>query len=447
MPPQLALILCIFLILYLFILDFKRKSNVSSALWIPLIWIMITGSRFVSQWLNLGVPLESEYHDGLSGTPLDRNVFLILIIAGLFILSRRKIQWPQILKSNIWLFLLLFYCGISTIWSDYTFISLKRWIKFLGIFVMVLVVLTESDPVNAVRTIIRRCAYVLVPLSVLFIKYYPAIGRNYGLDGTAFYGGVTTNKNSLGMLCLVCGIYFFWNLLTMWRKRNTYVDKKEVFIHIILLIMILWLFRKVDSATSLICFISGAFILVWIELPMIKRNVKVIGAIVFINALVFLALLLLSGSTQFFVSSVGRDMTLTGRVDFWKDLIEVVTNPLLGTGFESFWFGDRAEELARYWGNLNQAHNGYLEIYLNIGWIGIFFLVAVIIAAYQKIIRTFLIDYDYGKFQLAFLVIVLLYNVTEGAFHGISLMKFIFILVAMESSSFLPFQIQGSTQK
>ena len=56
MNPSLALILTIVFILYLFKRDIGQQSNVSNALWIPWAWMMILGSRFVSEWLNPGSP-------------------------------------------------------------------------------------------------------------------------------------------------------------------------------------------------------------------------------------------------------------------------------------------------------------------------------------------------------------------------------------------------------
>ena len=128
MPPQIALLLCIIFIFCLFALDYKRKPNVSISLWIPTLWMMIIGSRYVSQWLNLGTPFESPDRY-VEGSPLDRNVFIIFIVAGFFILYRRKIYWSQILKSNAWIFALFIFFGISITWSNFPFVSFKRYIK------------------------------------------------------------------------------------------------------------------------------------------------------------------------------------------------------------------------------------------------------------------------------------------------------------------------------
>src|SRR2546425_9443482 len=200
MPPPLALVLTLLFILYLFKRDSRQQYKASSALWIPCTWMMIIGSRSVSQWLNLGPPLQSP-DDLLEGSPIDRAVFLLFIVAGLVVLWRRHISWSAVFRNNVWLTLFFLYCGLSILWSDFPFVASKRWIKALGEPMMALMVLTERDPVKAVETVIKRCAYVFIPLSILFIKYYPHLGKGYSeWGGAAYYTGVTTNKNYLGFL-------------------------------------------------------------------------------------------------------------------------------------------------------------------------------------------------------------------------------------------------------
>ena len=90
MPPQIATILCIIFILYLYRMEFKHESNVSSAIWIPLIWFAIIGSRDVSQWWYLDTVDTQEFLTLITaGNDIDRNVFLILELAGLLVITKR----------------------------------------------------------------------------------------------------------------------------------------------------------------------------------------------------------------------------------------------------------------------------------------------------------------------------------------------------------------------
>jgi len=431
MPPKIALLLCIIFILYLFKLDFKLKSDVSHALWIPLIWLMISGSRLPSQWLNLNANV-GQATVYMQGNPFDRVIFSILIVAGLFILSRRKINWSLILHSNRWIFLLFLYFGISILWSDFPFVSFKRWIKGIGVLIMILIVLTDPEPVEAIKTLIRRCAYVLIPLSIVFIKYYPDLGRAYDpWTGIPYYQGVTTSKNMLGQLCLVLGFFLFWSMLTMWRKRDLSFDKKEMFINLLFFAMILWVLNKANSATSLMCLIVGISFLIVIKIPLIRKNVDSIGIYLLIAVIAYWILESTFGITRLIIESLGRNITLTDRTYIWKELLGMGTNPLIGVGYESFWLGDR---LTRIWADrsINEAHNGYLEVYLNLGLIGLFLFLMVIVVAYRISKRELILDFDYGRFKMGLLVVSLFYNITEAGFRGLSLIWFSFLLIAID---------------
>jgi hypothetical protein len=86
------------------------------------------------------------------------------------------------------------------------------------------------------------------------------------------------------------------------------------------------------------------------------------------------------------VTLLGRNATLTDRTEVWELALRLQPNPILGAGFESFWLGQRLEDLwSKFWGKPNQAHNGYIETYLNLGLIGLVILFAPILATFRKI--------------------------------------------------------------
>ena len=84
--------------------------------------------------------------------------------------------------------------------------------------------------------------------------------------------------------------------------------------------------------------------------------------------------------------SLGRGSDLTGRKALWTALLGLHTNPIFGTGFESFWLGERPERLeGLFYFIPNEAHNGYLETYLTLGLIGVFLLIGLFVATFWKI--------------------------------------------------------------
>ncbi len=108
------------------------------------------------------------------------------------------------------------------------------------------------------------------------------------------------------------------------------------------------------------------------------------------------------------------------------------TNPLLGTGYESFWMGPR---LQQFWqsaglGGINEAHNGYLEVYLNMGAIGLFLLGGFLIASYRTICRRLSPFSSLASLSLALWTVLLFYSVTEAGFRS-GLMWVTFLLGAI----------------
>jgi exopolysaccharide production protein ExoQ len=432
MPREVALVFCSLFIIYLLWRDCKQESSVSSALWIPMLYILILGSRFVSEWIaaSSNVISTQNYEEG---SPLDRAIFLAFLGAGLIVLLKRKINWSEIFRDNVWLWLFFVYGGISILWSDFPFVAFKRWVKVLENVILVLVVLTEAVPVDAVKALIRRSAYVLVPLSILLIKYYPEFGRGYDRwTGAAMYTGVGYNKNALGYLCLVCGFFFFWSLFSATIDKAKQLTKQDIFIHILFLGMISWLLMISDSKTSIGCLAVGASVVFMLKIPTVRNNFQKITVLTLLILLVAVFAGVAPDLMTDVVQGMGRDASLTDRVPLWGELIGMVENPVFGEGFESFFLGARIEQLwAKHWWHPTQAHNGYIETYLHLGFVGVLVLLGVLWSAYSSACNTFKVNMNYAKFRLGLVIIALIYNVTEAAFKGQHLIFFCLLLVAV----------------
>jgi len=434
LPPQIALLFCILFICVCLYLEKSYNPKVSFASWIPLIWLLLSSTKPISYWLGLGTVNISEL-DYEQGNPINRFVFTILIILGIIILKKRNFRFVLFIKNNYWILIWFAYCGMSIFWSDYPYVSIKRYVRGIGVIIMIMVLLSENDPITAVKTAFRRVAIFLLPLSILLIKYYRDLGVFYSpWGGSPYYAGVTHDKNGLGRLCLVCGLSLIWYLLTMQnRDDNTKAELKEWAIPVLLLAMIAWLLSKAHSATSTAALFIGISIMIILNLKSVKSKVGYINIIAIVLMLIIFILEISFNIVSLTIHSLGRDPTLTGRTELWKDLLDMVKNPFIGTGYESFWLGDRLFTLwDKYWWHPNESHNGYLDIYLELGLIGVILLVGFIIQSYSKSIKTLKTDYNSGIFRVSSLGVVLLYNITEASFGGMSLIWFVFILISLK---------------
>ena len=416
MPQGVATVVYGLFILALFLLDRDRKSRVSPALWIPVAWVLLAGSRMVSDWLEPARVITSP-DQYLEGSPLDRLVLTGLLAAGLMVLLARGRRAGTFLRANGPILLFFLYGAVSVLWSDYPDVALKRWTKALGDIVMVLVALTDPDPSAAVKRLLAWSGFLLVPLSVLLIKYYPELGQGYNpWTWGAYSTGVATGKNGLGLVCLVFGLRSLWRFLEVLHSGERPLITGPLIAHGAVLVMVLWLFGKADSATSLGCFLIGGGLIGVMSLPGLARERTAVHLLVVgIVSLCLFGLFL--DSDVGLVQAMGRDTTLTGRTALWDQLLRMPVDSLFGAGFETFWLGGRLEKFWRaYWWHPNQAHNGYIEVFLNLGWIGVALLGFVMAWGYRNVVGSLHRSPELGKLRLAYFVVAVLYNLTEAAF-------------------------------
>lgn len=414
MPPPLALLLCTVFVLFLLRLERKQGPEMSRALWIPTIWMLSIASK------PLGVWFPSAGGDMESGSPLDRVFLSGLLCLGLFILACRKFSWSRAIKEHTWLTLLIGYMLISILWSDIPFISFKRWIRELVAVVMAFLVLTERDPRQALESLIRRTVYMLIPFSLLLIKYFGEYGRMYNRwSGQVMWVGVTLHKNSLGRLCLIAAFFLVWALVRRWQGRDTAVGKYQTSADLFVLILTLWLFRGptggVQSATSTAALAVGlaSFAgLFWMKKHKIIWGANTWAAIMALVIGFGIVTPMVGGSSVAgFASFLGRDETLTGRTDIWAGILPIaMQHSILGCGFGGFWTTMKMEAF-----KTNTAHSGYLEIILELGFVGILLISMFVLSCCRKAHRELGRDFDWGALWICYLLMTVLHNVAESS--------------------------------
>ena len=433
MPPRIASIVFLLWMVGLFKLDRDQEAKTSKALWIPAIWMWIAGSRAVSEWcvaLGWASPITNVADVYIDGSPLDRNVLTVLLVLGLIVLVRRQ-RLGTLLSANGPLVLFFLYAAISAIWSDFPDVTFKRWVKDLGDIVMVMVVVTDRDWYFAIKRFLVRPGFILIPLSVLLIKYYPDMGRAYNRwTYMASFTGVTTHKNLLGRVCLIFGIAFVWRFLVAYRDRTMMHRKRHLIAHGAALAMVVWLFAIANSVTAQSCFMLATCFLIAAGSRAFAEKRWVVHVLAAVLVAVPLATTLL-GIGGGAIEEMGRDATLTGRTAIWQLVLKEAGNPVVGVGFESFWLGNRLEKIRDAHGGLNESHNGYLEIYLTLGWIGVFLLAVLIITGYRNIIASMRHSPDIARLRMAYLIAALVLSFAEAGFRMLNISWITFLLAVV----------------
>lgn len=428
MPPSLAALLTFAFLSYLLFGEASARRRSDLVHWLPVLWIVIIGSRSVSQWLAIGSPTSPADESTL----LDVLCFSSLIAAAAWVLHQRPSRLAGILSNNRWVVIFFMYCLLAVVWSDYPFVAFKRWVKVLGHPLMALVILTDRDPEAALRTIFKRCGFILLSCSILLVKYFPEYGRGFdAFTGAPVNRGVGLTKNDLGYICMIFGLYFVWALLTYRRIANPSERKREVLLSATFLVATFYLFSRADSVTSMIAFTAGAGVMLLLATRIV--GMRRLGVWFISVATIGMALDAALGLREKLFRSLGRNPNLTDRTVVWTDVLALQDRPLLGFGFESFWLGPTRDTLwAKWWWQPIQAHNGYIETYLNLGVIGVVLLVAMLLSGFRKIQSSARAQPDLAMLRMAYLVAIVIFNYTEAGFKGLHLAWTIFCIVAME---------------
>jgi exopolysaccharide production protein ExoQ len=121
---------------------------------------------------------------------------------------------------------------------------------------------------------------------------------------------------------------------------------------------------------------------------------------------------------------MGKDPSLTGRVELWRlSLTDIEQRPLQGYGYNAFW-GYQSDPAWRireeiHWDQAPSAHNGYIDLTLGLGLIGLF---AYGLLNWNFAMRAYVLftsgTENYLRWPLSFLACLLLYQLTEGNMVG-----------------------------
>lgn len=337
-------------------------------------------------FFTTNIPFDpSNYADTFGGETTNiRNqiVYLFLFFSSLVILSKRFDNILSFIRSEKYLSLFILLCLLSAIWSDYSFLSIKRSFQLFVMFLVIVEALVNIDP-----KILLKQLKIVVSI-YLFFNLYACRFIPAAIDpvfGT--WRGMEVQKNWLAqnsLYCLLSSIVFFRFDKTRYMK---------LFDSLLILVSVLIIY-KAHSSTNLIAVVIIVFMGIIFQIESIFNNLGIGRSIL---GLTFLFILTLGGIFLIFSSEIfglipgyfGKDTTLSGRVDIW-DFVwnDIAKRLLLGYGFATYWImgSSRLEIFASYFEGfmVNEAHNGYLEILLQLGVIGfIFFLFPIIAYVYR----------------------------------------------------------------
>jgi len=412
LPPQVALLLTSCFVILVTYFEYKHNKDISKATWIITIWILYSASKGLGYYFNIKSTIES-------GSLPDRIFLLSLGIISILFLLKRKFRFFYFLRKSFLLTVIISYMLISSIWSQFPSISLRRWGREAIVIIIGSLLISEKYPVKALISSFRRVVYIAIPFSLMLIKYYPHLGRSYTIhSGELMWIGIAGQKNELALICAFSFIFLFWFLLESIFKREYEYPRLLLMTDISMLALSIYLFMGPNrsfnySANAFFTLIFGfAFILFFKLFMNHKHTVR--------NLILCLAtFIILIGMISFFTGNIpvkelpellGRDTTLTGRIYIWSKLVPYAQKKLLlGYGFGGFWTTSLRTQIAV------TAHNGYLDTILNLGILGLMLFLTLLMTLISKCSKLISDFWDIKTLFLAMVLMLLVHNIAESS--------------------------------
>ena len=231
-----------------------------------------------------------------------------------------------------------------------------------------------------------------------------------GLDTAGCWRGIVSHKNTLGRLMVMSIALCSVSTGSGLRRLTLFVLSASL----------LLLSRSAGSILSVI-----VLLMCWPAVWLLRKPIKVLltGGILLASVLgsVTVYTYAHAGEIAFaLLDRLGKSTTLSGRGPLWFLCLKYISDrPWFGYGYSAFWLGADGQYSSQIWKILRwevpHAHNGFLELCLDIGIIGLILFLCVYFAALAQSIKALRrARSQESMWTLMFLVFLFAANLSEN---------------------------------
>lgn len=367
-------------------------------------------------------------HSAAPGVTLYGGILSQLIIdAGIIFLvlrnARRAVRWIAAMQ---WTAALAVLAIASAAWSQFPQLTLRRSLPFTlaGLFGLYLAV---RFPLRRQLSILGAAMVALAVASIVLVVCSPKLGLDASAGHHQNWQGVFTQKNACGRVMVLASAA----LLADWRISLSRFAS-----------LLLFLFVLIMSGSRSAWAAEGLILALFVGL-VAARRMDSRGRIVLGTVTVCLAVALVSIAWHFLpvlLPMIGRDATLSGRTEIWKQVWRCIElRPVLGWGYAGFWRGLEGQSFnvaAALRFVVFHAHNGFLEVWLELGLPGLVFFALSYLRAWRKLWPVLCSgELSGGIWMASLLVLTLLYSLDENTlltFNGLFWVLYVSVVANIE---------------
>ncbi len=353
-----------------------------------------------SAFLNLGGQDSGKPDEGSMGMQV---LWLCIYLFTIILLWRRPFGLLAKIRKEIWLILLVGYTLCSTFWSCDPRLTVRRGIALICTTLFALYFAGRYPLKQQLRLLAAAFG-----IAAVFSFIFQLLGIGSAVDvGVPGWIGVYVQKNVLGAnMALGTAVMLIVRLYDIEYRNLATLGAT-------LALALLILSRSMTSVLMLLAVLSVFPLSRWV-----RRGYRtvVMGALIVIPLSLY-GLIWVLHNLPTITSVLGRDPTLTGRVPLWiLSAILASRRPWLGYGYNAFWRGLEGPS-APIWRLLSwkppNSHNGFLEVWLGLGLLGLGLLLVSLIVYTVRAVRYLRAIQTADRFwPLMFLALTVVSNLT-----------------------------------
>jgi len=173
-----------------------------------------------------------------------------------------------------------------------------------------------------------------------------------------------------------------------------------------------------DSVTPAVVLIVALVLLNIYKFAALRLHVPLYAILVIVAILGSVGLSFLVSNSDRVTALLGRSSNLTGRTEIWSLVLSFIPQrPILGYGYSGFWLGASPESLVVnrvMRGPVMYSHNGYLEMLLTLGAIGLLLTLILIGSGVKRALYISRQSFSStALWPLAFLLYFIIHNAGE----------------------------------
>lgn len=349
-------------------------------------------------------------------------VTIIMACMVLYLCSSRLRGITVLIKNNVLLSTLSGYIVMSTLWSQFPKATIMGIANYMVVILFALYMAARWE-IQDFRNALYIFGWIMTSISIALALFFPQMGIDHR-EGVNAWQGAYPHKN----IAAITSSYLF--AVGLYQSRIGSVGVIMRYLYLLMVVFFIFMTQSRTGWTIVILLVVLKFFIHFLAKFSIREKMAILS-ISSVSAIVSGAAIYEYGSSL--MIAVGKDPTMTGRTVLWAAVFAAIgKHPLLGDGFRAFWRGMQGDSaqvrIASGWGAAH-AQSGFLDVWLEIGLIGLLLGLAVLLIYIWRCVVTInRKDYSSGYWGLSVVLVMIVSNLDERSFiFPVCLEWFVFI--------------------